>query len=383
MKTRIEFKFLIALLIVLVITNVILFTSRVQAEDSGPKGSDVVQGSVGSAFTYQGRLTDTNGNPIPGPCDFVFMLYDAESGGSMVAPSQTKTNQSLFNGYFSVQLDFGALVFNGSERWMAVSVACPTGSAYLLLSGRVAITATPYAHSLRPGAVSEGNKTEYMFNINNNGAGDGLRASTQAAQYNYAAVYGSNSSTGSGVFGYNSGGGYGVYGQATGGGYGVYSKGNAHIDGYLSWKPRTSYISIPAAAFRPTNNTYSFENWGGSLYAKYSDLDYEYYYASVQLPHGALITGVKFYFMDLDPDFSIYCDLFQSSMNSSNNNLMASLDSESVDVPGDSSISTTNISYPVVDNWQYSYYLKWRFYGHANNFRGYGVVISYTIIEPY
>jgi len=116
------------------------------------EGSNAASVSLGTAFTYQGRLTDTSGNPKTGPCDFQFTLYDAASGGNVVGSAQTKTNVSLNNGYFSVELDFGATAFQGDARWMAISVACPTGGVYTPLTGRVALTAAPYALSLRPGA---------------------------------------------------------------------------------------------------------------------------------------------------------------------------------------------------------------------------------------
>jgi len=117
------------------------------------EGSNAASVSLGTAFTYQGRLTDASGNPTPGPCDFQFSLWDAASSGAQVGSTQTKTNVSLNNGHFSAALDFGATAFQGEARYLQIAVRCPAGSgSYTALSGRVELTAAPYALSLRPGA---------------------------------------------------------------------------------------------------------------------------------------------------------------------------------------------------------------------------------------
>ena len=126
----------------------------VHAQNPELPGGSVAQGAVlGTGFTYQGQLTDTSGNPIAGPCDFQFSLWDAASGGAQVGSTQSKTNVSLDNGYFSAALDFGATAFQGEARYLQIAVRCPAGSGgYTALSGRVELTAAPYALSLRPGA---------------------------------------------------------------------------------------------------------------------------------------------------------------------------------------------------------------------------------------
>jgi hypothetical protein len=45
---------------------------------------------LGTAFTYQGRLTDA-GSPGSGTYDFQFILYDSAVGGSQVGPVVTWT----------------------------------------------------------------------------------------------------------------------------------------------------------------------------------------------------------------------------------------------------------------------------------------------------
>src|SRR2546425_2211832 len=71
-----------------------------------------------TAFTYQGQLRDggTNAN---GTYTMTFKLYDAISGGSQIG-SDIATSPTLANGLFSVNLDFGAGVFDGSARWLGI-----------------------------------------------------------------------------------------------------------------------------------------------------------------------------------------------------------------------------------------------------------------------
>src|ERR1035437_6537265 len=69
-----------------------------------------------TAFTYQGQLRDggTNAN---GAYTMIFKLYDAATSTNQIGSTIT-TSATLANGLFSVNLDFGAVPFNGSARWL-------------------------------------------------------------------------------------------------------------------------------------------------------------------------------------------------------------------------------------------------------------------------
>jgi hypothetical protein len=99
--------------------------------------------SLGTAFTYQGRLA-LSGNPASGNYDFRFILYDAEYGGNQVGNLLELFNIIVTDGYFTVKLDFGA-VFNGNTRWLEVAVKATGGGTYTILSPRQELTAAPYA----------------------------------------------------------------------------------------------------------------------------------------------------------------------------------------------------------------------------------------------
>ena len=98
-----------------------------------------------SAFTYQGRF-ETNGTPVGGFYSLTFTLFDAASGGAIVGTPSTNDLVTVSNGLFTVTLDFGLAVFDGSDRWLELGVR-PSGATDLHapLLPRQAITATPYA----------------------------------------------------------------------------------------------------------------------------------------------------------------------------------------------------------------------------------------------
>jgi hypothetical protein len=99
----------------------------------------------GSAFTYQGRVTES-GVGASGSNDFTFTLYTAAGGGATVGVSNVIEDLAITNGLFTVTLDFGASAFDGTARWLEIAVrpGASTGS-YTKLAPRQAITATPHA----------------------------------------------------------------------------------------------------------------------------------------------------------------------------------------------------------------------------------------------
>ena len=107
-------------------------------------GGALAQAALGSAFTYQGRLTD-GGSPANGTYDFQFKLYDAASGGAQVGSALEIGDVTVSEGLFTVQLDFGS-VFDGNARYLEIGVRPGSSSgAYTALAPRQALTATPYA----------------------------------------------------------------------------------------------------------------------------------------------------------------------------------------------------------------------------------------------
>jgi hypothetical protein len=97
---------------------------------------------MGTAFTYQGRLLD-GANPADGTYSMYFTLYDASSGGNLIASQPTNT-VSVSGGLFTVDLDFGAASFDGSERWLQINVRTNDGVG-VDLSPRTRLAPAPHA----------------------------------------------------------------------------------------------------------------------------------------------------------------------------------------------------------------------------------------------
>ena len=96
-----------------------------------------------TAFTYQGQLI-SNSVPVSGAFDFRFKVYN----GSSVVVGKWLTNApvAVTNGLFTVTLDFGTGIFDGSTRTLEIGVRTNGDtSAYLVLAPRQTLTSVPYA----------------------------------------------------------------------------------------------------------------------------------------------------------------------------------------------------------------------------------------------
>lgn len=173
---------------------------------------------VGTGFNYEGRL-NSGGTPANGQYDMVFTLYDSATGGETVGSAITMTNQTVANGLFNVNLDFGASSFQGDARWLEVAVRTAGSGAYHTLSPRTSIAAVPYAKSLVPGAVITGTNTLATLSITNTST---ISGSAGIAGAGMIGVYGSSNApccaNSYGVYGI---GRYGVYGTTNGFGFAV------------------------------------------------------------------------------------------------------------------------------------------------------------------
>ena len=105
-------------------TTMVFFPDRLKAQGTG--------------FTYQGRLGDATG-PANGTYAIQFSIFSTSSGGSQLGATITYPALAVSNGLFMVNLDFGAGVFNGQDRYLEISVGSTT------LQPRVRIASTPAA----------------------------------------------------------------------------------------------------------------------------------------------------------------------------------------------------------------------------------------------
>lgn len=116
-----------------------------------------------TAFTYQGKLADNNGNPLSGNYDFQFSLFDGLSGGAQLGTTQTATNILVTNGIFAVTLDFVncsgcncPTCFNGGPRFLEIAVKPTGGGSFTPLTPRQPVTSNPYAIKSLNAATSDG-----------------------------------------------------------------------------------------------------------------------------------------------------------------------------------------------------------------------------------
>jgi hypothetical protein len=118
------------------------------------------QSSVGTVFSYQGRLTNA-GKPANGRFDFEFRLYKSLTGTTQVGNTVSLLNIPVTSGLFNVYLGFGN-VFNGTQLYLETRVR-PTGSsaAHTIL-GRQPLDAAPYASY----AIKTGSGGGWLLNGN-------------------------------------------------------------------------------------------------------------------------------------------------------------------------------------------------------------------------
>jgi hypothetical protein len=109
----------------------------------GPPGPSV-PAALGTAFTYQGYLTE-DGNAADGAFDLRFALYNAANAGIQVGSTLELGDTPVSNGMFAVELDFGD-VFDGTPLWLEIGVRPGAESgAYTALSPRQRLLPAPYA----------------------------------------------------------------------------------------------------------------------------------------------------------------------------------------------------------------------------------------------
>jgi hypothetical protein len=122
----------------------------------------------------------------------------------------------------------------------------------------------------------------------------------------------------------------------------------------------SSRLSIPAAAFVPSVSTYSYENHGRYLkHLAGTPVDETgYYVAPVQLPQGATITRLTFYFKDSTAG-QAEASLIQHKHYTNSSTALANLVSSDTWAPGLGSASTSSFTQtPLIDNTLYSYHVS-------------------------
>lgn len=110
--------------------------------------------SLGSAFTYQGELTES-GQAATGLYDLQVCLFDSPSASTALACAPEFEDWPVEAGLFTLELDFGADAFSGQERYLELRVRAGSDSgAYTELLPRQLVRPTPEAlRASRAGSV--------------------------------------------------------------------------------------------------------------------------------------------------------------------------------------------------------------------------------------
>jgi len=215
---------------------------------------------VPSAVTYQGKLTDLSGQPVPdGSYQVRFLFYDhpTESIGHLLWTSSqysVTTSGSVFT--VAIQSIPVSTVFGGSEVWLETVVQGQTLTPRAkLVSAPFAFRAgdlsLPFARSVSSGGTvvsvtQTGDGRVGYFGIDN--AANSNHALYAATTGGGAAVYGSTTGSGDAVSGWTNGSGRAVYGYTVGtGAAGYFSIGNPASSSPALWAATSG--TGPAAAF--------------------------------------------------------------------------------------------------------------------------------------
>ncbi len=238
--------------------------SQVRAQQRSPAEEGALPGTVdeavGNYIPVQGRLTDAGGNPLNGDFNVTFRLYGVLSGGTELC--HDTNNVHVVQGLFNSEI-WGNCQDNitGDQLYLGIEVGSDGE-----MTPRQPIYATPYAWSLRPGAVISASlgTTPNLHLETWSTNGRGLRAYAMATTgTNYGIVGASRSSDGYGGYFYNNRGGIGVYGEAistTAGigvqgasevGSGVYGKSSS---GYGVYGMSASYWAVVGETQSATHN---------------------------------------------------------------------------------------------------------------------------------
>jgi len=204
--------------------------------DQNGEGVTVAASAVTtSSINYQGRLTDTAGEPLSGSYTMTFRLYEAASGGSAL---DTDTHAvDVTDGLFNTEIDFDPEYFDGRGLWLGITVGIDSE-----MSPRQELRPVPYALSLKPGANIVGASSVALQAESTHTSGSGIRGyATATSGTNYGVVGESKSPDGYGGYFYNNEGGTGVYGKGTPGGYFTTNQGGTSADRTAGVNVTTNY----------------------------------------------------------------------------------------------------------------------------------------------
>lgn len=140
----------------------------------------------------------------------------------------------------------------------------------------------------------------------------------------------------------------------------------------------TRYYKVPAIAWLPRQENYVFTRISPCLYTTTAGATY--WFAAVNLPHGAVVTELKAWVWDDDAsEISVY--LMRHEAGTSTVNQMSYVGSSGAS-PSYRAFTDSTISYSIIDNQNYAYLVRAILRSGNSDHRLGQVQITYTIDEP-
>jgi len=100
--------------------------------------------TIPQMIDFQGRLSNASGDPLTGAYQFVFKIYDGETGGTALW-SETQDNVQITNGVYNVKIGtvtaipIGVFENSNINRWLQIIIGGET------MSPRVRLISVPYS----------------------------------------------------------------------------------------------------------------------------------------------------------------------------------------------------------------------------------------------
>jgi hypothetical protein len=354
-------------------------------------GSLTVGGNlIGGAHNHDDLYINTIGPDAMSGKDTAPILSVAQSGGgtALLGETASTANESAglmgVAGWTSTALNNWAGVYGKSRYGLGVAgisdssagVWGQSSASYGLYGTAGGSLAAVYGTNTSSGTGVQGRSNSAI----------GVRGDTWSTSQ--PGVYGGNwgNPGGAGVQGYSQ---YGWSGYFNAGGLGaLYANGPATVAGTLTTQkvtystPRTHYFTVAGNVFVPRTSSLLFDNGadtvnGGACITSGSPGPWELW-APVTLPDGATITEFRAYFND-PTGYSMTATLVRLKMSTGGYDMMASAQASLSS--GFYSVADTTITTPVVDNTTSSYAVYANFPQDNCSVKVMGARITYTLSE--
>jgi hypothetical protein len=139
---------------------------------------------------------------------------------------------------------------------------------------------------------------------------------------------------------------------------------------------QTGYYSCAGSAWESALGSTVYDTFNSLKYRISGDIGT--FRCSVEIPHGATITAVRFSVVDSDPT-DVTCRLDRTNMAASIGTEVHMASATTTGTPGAVRIEDLSINSPVVDNAQYSYFAQCSVEGTTIATGVYGANIEYTV----